>query len=97
MKVSTREEANDLVFIQADVHPSQSGVYQYREVSEGRSEFTPGRKSGRVRLKSLGKKFIKVGKKIKRWLEGTLVCYNINTTWSVPSAAGLCLYIPYSI
>ena len=53
VKVSTREEANDLVFLQADSHPSQSGVYQYREVSDGRSEFTPGENKGRVRLKSL--------------------------------------------
>ena len=66
VKVSTREEADDLVFLQADSHPSQSGVYQYREVSDGRSEFTLGGNKGRVRLKSLRKKFIKVGKKIKK-------------------------------
>ena len=74
VKVSTREEANALVFLQADAHPTQSGVYQYREVSDGRSEFTPGRNKGRVHLKSLRKKFIKVGKKIKKWLKGMYKC-----------------------
>ena len=77
VKVSTREEADDLVFLQADSHPTQSGVYQYREVSDGRSEFTPGGNKGRVRLKSLRKKFIKVGKKIKKWLKGVYKCMSI--------------------
>ena len=70
VKVSTREEANDLIFLQADAHPKQLGVYEYQEVSEGRSEFTPGENSGRVHLNFLRKKFIKVGKKIKKLFGG---------------------------
>ena len=77
VKVSTTEEADDLVFLQADSHPTQSGVYQYREVSDRRSEFTPGGNKGRVRLKSLRKKFIKVGKKIKKWLKGMYKCMSL--------------------
>ena len=72
VKVSTREEANDLTFLEADAHPSQSGVYEYQEVSEGRSEFTSGGNSGRVHLNSLRKKFIRVGKKIKKLFRGIL-------------------------
>ena len=70
VKVSIREEADNLVFLQADSHPTQSGIYQYQELSDGRSEFTPGGNKGRVRLKSLRKRFIKVGLKIKKWLKG---------------------------
>ena len=81
VKVSTREEANDLVFLQADAYPSQSGVYEYREVSNGRSEFTPGGNSGRVHLNSLRKIIIKVGKKIKKLLTGGMFVYD--TKWSV--------------
>ena len=71
VKVSTIE-AKNLIFLEADAHPSQSGVYEYQEVSEGRSEFTSGGNSGRVRLYSLRKKFIKVGKKIKKLFRGML-------------------------
>ena len=70
VKVSTRKEASSLVFLQADSHPSQSGVYQYRVVSDEKSEFTPGGNKGRVRLKSLRKKFIKVGHKTKKRQKG---------------------------
>ena len=73
VNVSTREEANALVFLQADSHLTQSGVYQYREVSDGRSEFTPGGNKGRVRLKSPRNKFIKVDKRIKKLFGGRFV------------------------
>ena len=72
--VSTREEASNLVFLQADSVPRQSAsgcVYEYREVSDGRSEFTPGETRGRLILRSLRKKLFKVGLKIKKWLRGT--------------------------
>ena len=74
VKVSTRGEAKNLVFLQADSLPRQSGVYQYHKVSEGRSEFTPGGNKGRLRLKSLQKKFIKIGLKIKKWMKGIYMC-----------------------
>ena len=70
VKVSTREEANDLVFLQADSISRQSSVYEYHDMFDGRSEFTPGSRKGSVRLKSLRKRFIKIGLKIKNWLKG---------------------------
>ena len=43
VRVSTREEADDLCFLQADPTPDERSVYKYSEVSEGRSEFNPER------------------------------------------------------
>ena len=73
VKVSVTREACDLVFLQADAHPGKSGLYEYQEVSEGRSEFISGGNSGKVRLNSLRKVFIKVGKKIKKFFGGMSV------------------------
>ena len=70
VKVSTKEDASKLVFLQADFVPTQSGVYEYQEVSASRSEFTPKGNKGRVHLKSLRKKFIQVGHKSKKRLKG---------------------------
>ena len=62
--VSTREEADDLLFLQADPTPSEGCVYKYREVSEGRSEFTPGENTGRLTTRHLSQKFLKIGSKV---------------------------------
>ena len=67
-KVSTREEAQDLLFLQANSSPKRSGsghVYEYQEIAagNGRSEFIAGENKGRLtaRLRRLSKKFLKVG------------------------------------
>ena len=72
VKVSTREEADDLVFLQADPFPGQSGVYKYKKVSEGRSEFTPGEKKGKLSVKYFNEKLIKVGRIVKKLVGGRL-------------------------
>ena len=76
--VSTREEASNLVFLQADPVPRQSAsgyVYEYQEVSAERSEFTLKENIGRLIVKALRKKLYKVGLKIKKWLRGTRSIY----------------------
>ena len=75
VRVSTKEEADDLVFLQADLVPKQSAsgcAHVYREVSEGRSKFIPGEKKGKLFMKSFRKKLVKVGLKVKKWLGGIL-------------------------
>ena len=79
VEVSTKEEANDLLFLEADSSPKRSAsgcTYQFQEVKEGRSEFTPGENKGRLTTKYLTKKFFKVGlrAKFKKWL-GMLSSY----------------------
>ncbi len=64
VRVSTQEEAGDLVFLQADSSPQRSGskiVYKYQEVLDGRSEFTPGGNKGRLTRRLSKKQFVKVG------------------------------------
>ena len=61
VRVSTREEADDLLFLQADPTPRE-GHYKYQKVSEGRSEFTPGEKHGRLATRWLSEGFLKVGR-----------------------------------
>ena len=61
VRASTREEADDLIFLQADSTPSEERVYRYSEVSEGRSEFTPGENKGRLTTRHLSQRFLKVG------------------------------------
>ncbi len=67
VRVSTQEEADDLLFLQADSSPKRSGVntvYKYQEVvPKGRSEFTPGGNTGKLTLVTRLKKFLKVGQK----------------------------------
>ncbi len=75
VQVSSREEADDLSFLEADSSPTRSGnsgpVYRYKEVPKDRTEFTPGENKGRLKLVTQLKKiFIKVGRKIRK---GTLV------------------------
>ena len=66
VRVSTREEADDLCFLQADPTPSE-GCYKHQEVSERRSEFTPGENKGRLTTRCLSERFLKIGSKVKIW------------------------------
>ena len=64
VRVSTQQEADDLLFLQADPSPTKSGsksVYEYQKVPNGRSEFTPGGNTGRLIRHLSKKKFVKVG------------------------------------
>ncbi len=64
VRVSTQEEADDLLFLQADSYPKRSGsksVYEYQRVQEGRSEFTLGGNTGRLTRCLSKKQFFKVG------------------------------------
>ena len=66
VRVSTQQEADDLLFLQADSSPRRSGsksIYQYQEVQRGRSEFTPGGDTGRLRLSTRLKNFFKIGRR----------------------------------
>ena len=66
VRVSTQEEADDLLFLQADSSPKRSGsksIYQYREVQKGRSEFPPGGDTGRLTLSTRLKNFFKIGRR----------------------------------
>lgn len=65
---STREEAEDLLFLQANSSPKRSGsshVYEYQEIAaaNGTSEFIAGENKGRLttKLGCLTKKILKVG------------------------------------
>ena len=65
VRVSTQQEADDLLFLQADSSPKRSGshsVYEY-QVSEGRSKFTPGGNTGRLTLGTRLKNFFKIGQR----------------------------------
>ena len=66
VRVSTREEADNLIFLQADPTPREGRVYKYQEVSEGRSEFTPGENKGRLTTRHLSQRFLKIGSKVKK-------------------------------
>ena len=75
VRVTTRKEADNLVFLQADSSPKRSAsgcVYQYQEVKEGRPEFIPGDCRGRLTVKRFFRKFLKVGTKIRNWLGSEL-------------------------
>ncbi len=78
VRVSTQQEADDLLFLQADSSPKRSGtkrVYEYREVQEGgsKAEFTPGGNSGKLTRRLSKKKFFKVGARIKKWFRGECI------------------------
>ncbi|XP_064385072.1 uncharacterized protein LOC135333968 isoform X2 [Halichondria panicea] len=75
VRVSTQQEADDLLFLQADSSPKRSGsksIYQY-QVQEGgsKAEFTPGGNTGRLTRRLSKKKFFKVGARIKKWFRGS--------------------------
>ena len=64
VRVTTREEADELVLLQANPTPSEGDVYKYQEVSEGESEFIPGERKGRLTCTTgqlLKEKFLKIG------------------------------------
>ena len=72
-KLSTTEEANDLVFLQADTLPRETAsghVYEYREVSDKRHEFPTEGNKGILFFRNLQRKFYKIGRKIKGKFEG---------------------------
>ncbi|XP_064384980.1 uncharacterized protein LOC135333886 isoform X2 [Halichondria panicea] len=76
VRVSTQQEADNLLFLQADSSPKRSGskrVYEYQEVQKGGSkpEFTPGGNTGRLTRRLSKKKFFKVGARIKKWFRGS--------------------------
>ena len=71
VRVSTREEADNLIFLQADSTPSEERVYRYQEVLEGRSEFTPGENKGRLTTIHLSERFLKIGSKVKKLFRST--------------------------
>ena len=62
VKLTTKEEADDLVFLQADSTPVRKHIYEFEKVKEGRSEFTPGENKGKLTIKPFpGPKFFKIG------------------------------------
>ncbi len=66
VRVSTQQEADDLLFLQADSSPKRSGshsVYEYQEIPKGRSEFSPGGNTGRLTLGTRLKNFFKIGQR----------------------------------
>ncbi len=78
VRVSTQQEADDLLFLQADSSPKRfclKSVYEYQEVPEGRSEFTPGGNTGRLTRRLPKKQFVKVGfrARIRKWFRGECI------------------------
>ena len=79
VRVSTKEEADNLLFLEADSSPKRSAsdcTYQFKEVKEGRSEFIPGENKGRLTTKHVSRKFFKIGlqAKLRKWLGMFLCC-----------------------
>ena len=75
VKVSSNDDVNDLLFLQADTTPQTSdsaSVYEYKEVPEARAEFLPGETTGRLTTRRLSDKFVKVGRRIKDWFNSKL-------------------------
>ena len=75
VKVSTNDDASDLLFLQADTTPQSSdsaSVYEYQEVPEARAEFLPGESRGRLTTRRFSFKFFKIGlrKRVKKWFTG---------------------------
>ena len=68
VEVTTREEADDLVFLEADPIPGEGDVYKYQEVTEGKSEFTPEVRKGKLITRHLSEKFLKIGSRIKKMI-----------------------------
>ena len=69
VQVNSREEANELSFLEADSSPTRScdsePVYRYKEVPKNRAEFTPGENKGKLKVVTQLKKFFKIGLKSK--------------------------------
>ena len=77
VKVRNEEDANDLTFLHADSSPSRSdsqlSVYEYKEVPEAKAEFLPGENTGKLTTRRFSNKFVKVGRRIKKWLSSEFV------------------------
>ncbi|XP_064389780.1 uncharacterized protein LOC135337741 isoform X5 [Halichondria panicea] len=89
VRVSTQQEADDLLFLQADSSPKRSGsksIYQYQEVQRGRSEFTPGGDTGRLRLSTRLKNFFKIGRRKRGNTDCNL--YTVRVYRSSPHTTG---------
>ena len=79
VKVSTDDDANDLLFLQADTTPQTSdsaSVYEYKEVPEAKADFLPGENTGTLTTRRLSDKFVKVGRRIKEWFNSELIISN---------------------
>ena len=75
VKVSTNDDASDLLFLQADTTSQSSdsaSVYEYKEVPEARTEFLPGESRGKLTTRRFSFKFFKIGlrKRVKKWFTG---------------------------
>ena len=72
VNVRNEEDAKDLSFYHADSSPSRSdsqlSVYEYKEVPEAKAEFLPGENTGKLTTRGFSNKFVKVGRRIKKWL-----------------------------
>ena len=98
VKVSTDDDANDLLFLQADTTPHTSdsaSVYEYNEVPEARTEFFPGETTGRLTTRRLSDKFVKVGRRIKEWFNSELTRQDICTYGSYKSNTITCTALCY--
>ncbi len=69
VSITSREDADNLCFLEADSSPTRSGdrsVYKYSEVPKNNTEFSPGKNKGRLTLSVAViriKKFFKIGRK----------------------------------
>ena len=104
VRVSTDDDANDLLFLQADTTPQTSdsaSVYEYKEVPEATTEFLPGETTGRLTTRRLSDKFVKVGRRIKEWFNSELTRQDICTCGLCESntitCTALCHYYHISI
>ena len=98
VKVSTDDDANDLLFLQADTTPQTSdsaSVYEYKEVPEARTEFLPGETTGRLTTRRLSDKFVKVGRRIKEWFNSELTRQYICTYGLCKSNTITCMAVCY--
>ena len=95
IKVSTDDDASDLLFLQADTTPQTSdsaSVYEYKEVPEARAEFLPGENTGKLTTRRLSDKFVKVGRQRpnSEFIQDTLYCKCMTIYHSVYV---LCIYL----
>ena len=69
VRVSTRKEANCLVFLEADPTPGGKSVYRYREVEK--SVFTPNERKGTLITGKWSSKFLRIGLRVIARLFGS--------------------------
>ena len=104
IKVSTDDDANNLLFLQADTTPQTSdsaSVYEYKEVPEARTECLPGETTAKLTTRLFSDKFFKVGRRIKELFNSELIRQGILTYGLCESntitCMALCDYYPISI